>query len=175
MGDVNRGKPAARPRRTFRKVLVVMLAVAALGAVATAGAVFVAYDQATEIDRAYPAAVAEQFLDATVNQRDSAKAGLFACDEYDADDGLRSLEVYIAELEQKGSAPAQVVVLSSTFDSNQSSVAVEIQIRQSVSGTTSKEVQQWSFKMVDEDGWRVCGASQIPRLSPSPTTQPTRQ
>jgi hypothetical protein len=165
---------AARDGSTRRVLLFVLigLVTAGLGAGAVA---FRAYDSATQIDRRYPEAVLGEFLDASLVRRDDAGARLYMCsDEQFAQ--ITALRLLMEKDEQEKGAHTQVVMGSITSENQGQILYSELQIRREAQGVATKELQRWKFTLVQDDGWRVCGAERLPDSTPTPSpsaTQPT--
>lgn len=51
-------------------------------------------------------------------------------------------------------------------------ILAEVQVKREAGSRIRSELQYWRFTMVNEDGWRVCGAERLPDPSPS-VTPPT--
>jgi hypothetical protein len=173
MGDVNSGTQTARPRRTVRKVLLVVLGIAVLGAIGTAGAAFVAYDKATELDRSYPEVVVRDYVDALFIRQDDVRAHLYTCKDSGELTEIVRFRDELAKGESEGQ-PSQVIIGPRILDEARATVRTELQIRMTSNGVTQKELQVWVFSMVEQDGWRVCGAVRAPSGN-LPSTQPTLQ
>jgi hypothetical protein len=173
MGDVNRETQPARPRRTVRKVMLGVLGIAVLSIFGTAGVAFIIYDKATEIDRTYPRVVVRNYVESLVVRHDETAARLYTCTKPEA---LLEFQLFSDELQSSGDASgiASTVVIGSLSEESAGSVVlVELQTRRSADGVVSKEIQYWRFSLVEEDGWRVCGAARFLKSDPSPSTQPT--
>src|SRR5689334_3809624 len=72
--------PASRSRgRTLRIVLASVLGGLAVLCVGGLGTGYLLYRKVSEPDRSTPGVVVRQYLDATLNERDDNRAGLFTC------------------------------------------------------------------------------------------------
>ncbi len=137
--------------RRVRKVLLIVAGfVAALG-VAAGGTLFYVYDKATAIDRSTPQVVVEQFLDSTLILRDSDRIALFTCRQWSA-----------LEAAQKVGAPSNPKIASSwgDFSTRVEGVTATVDVRVffsiSVDGDFQQDIQSWTLRLEDQDGWRVC-------------------
>jgi len=143
-------KAVPKSRRVRKILLIVAGFVAALG-VAAGGTLFYVYDKATAIDRSTPQVVVEQFLDAALMLRDSDRIALFTCRQWSA-----------LEAAQKVGAPANPKIAPSWGDFStrvegvRASVDVRVYFSISVDGDFQQDIQSWTLRLEDQDGWRVC-------------------
>ncbi|MEU8315105.1 hypothetical protein [Micromonospora sp. NPDC048887] len=153
-----------RPKRSVRTVLAVVAGVLAL--LCTVGGVvgFVLYDRATAPDRSAPDVVVDNYLRAFLVDRNDTKAQEFACKSEGNLDALRDLR---AEMEQR-EAKFEVVVraswgaLTRVKDGEDESVSTTLTISSSADGQTrSSRREDWQFRVVERDGWRVCDGKRI--------------
>jgi hypothetical protein len=153
----------------WKRVLTIgAVAVVAAGAVA-AGSLLLTYHEATKIDRTNPEVVLIRYLDATFERKDPAMAGLYTCSNPKDLAPIDSLKVELERREKEFGVTVQVA--SSRMTTEQSAVTTDLTISGSRDGNiTSRRVETWRFKMVDDGGWRVCGAERlaVPSASPSP-------
>jgi hypothetical protein len=141
----------AAVRRRSRVLLIVLVAVGAL--VATGAIVgLVVYDRATAIDRSTPTVVAGRFLVATVGTRDINLTSLLICDELAADDALQQA---VAGIDDSASVSWHDLVAETTADG--ATVTAEIRYTATRNGQTYYGFEMWRLRLVNEDGWRVCG------------------
>ncbi|AYF31201.1 hypothetical protein CSH63_27925 [Micromonospora tulbaghiae] len=154
----------ARPKRPVRTVLAVVAGVVAV--LCTVGGVvgFVLYDRATAPDRSAPDVVVDNYLRAFLVDRNDTKAQEFACKSEGDLGALRGLR---AEMEQR-EANFNVVVraswgpLTRVENGDGESVTTTLTISSSADGQTrSSRREDWQFRVVERDGWRVCGASKV--------------
>ncbi|TDC37802.1 hypothetical protein E1211_09230 [Micromonospora sp. 15K316] len=153
-----------RPRHRLRTVLTVVGGVLALLCLGGAVTGYVLYDRATTPDRSAPDVVVASYIQAFLNERDDIKAEQFLCRDGGNLDAARSLR---RELEQR-EANFDVVVrvrwgpLTQVKEENGESVLTTLTISGSANGQArSSRREDWSFRLVDEDGWRVCGAQKL--------------
>jgi hypothetical protein len=145
-------------------VLVLVAGIVGLLCLGGAGVVFVLYEQQTRVDRGSPDAAVDNYLRAALVQRDDAQAALYTCDHpslgavralrdeivrREADFGVK-VAVTWGALAVKGEASAQ------------RTVDVDLTIAGIADGQTrSRRTESWSFEVVDQGGWRVCGAARV--------------
>jgi len=151
-----------------RIVLIVAVAVG-VGAVGAAGVALRAYDEATKIDRSAPRAVLKAYLDAEFVRRDEGRAALYRCEDPTSLANLYVLRDQLAAEEKTTGVPIKVVIGAMDLSDNGSTVIAPIEFNRGAGLQVRTTVQTWRFTLVDEDGWRVCGAEQIPTPSPSAT------
>ncbi|RKN30992.1 Rv0361 family membrane protein [Micromonospora musae] len=153
-----------RPRRPLRTVLTVVAGVLALLCVGAAITGYVLYDRATTPDRSAPDVVVASYIQAFLNERDDIKTEQFVCRDGSDLDAARSLR---RELEQR-EADFDVVVrvrwgpLTQLKEEDGESITTTLTISGSANGQSrSSRREDWRFHVVDEDGWRVCGAQKL--------------
>ncbi|MFI7431099.1 hypothetical protein ACIBPB_29305 [Micromonospora sp. NPDC049836] len=153
-----------RPRRRLRTVLAVVAGVLALlcGTGAVAG--FILYDRATAPDRSAPDVVVDNYLRAFLVDRDDTKAKEFACGPGGDLGAVRELR---NELEQRENNFGVVVrvswgPLTTVKNDDGETVTTTLTVASSADGQTrSSRREDWQFRVVEQDGWRVCGAGKI--------------
>nr|WP_030502054.1 hypothetical protein [Micromonospora purpureochromogenes] len=153
-----------RPKRSLRTVIGVVAGVLALLCAGGAVAGFVLYDRVTAPDRSAPDVVVDNYLRAFLVDRNDTKAEEFACKSEGDLDAVRGLR---AEVEQR-EANFDVVVrvswgpLTRVENGDGESVTTTLTISSSADGQTrSSRREDWQFRVVERDGWRVCGASKV--------------
>ncbi|WP_431942852.1 hypothetical protein [Micromonospora marina] len=153
-----------RPKRPVRTVLAVVAGV--LAVLCTVGGVagFVLYDRATAPDRSAPDVVVDNYLRAFLVDRNDTKAQEFVCESEGDPDALRNLR---SEMEQR-EANFNVVVraswgpLTSVENGDGESVITTLTISSSADGQSrSSRREDWQFRVVERNGWRVCGATKV--------------
>lgn len=132
-----------------------------------------AYDEATRIDRSHPDVVIGEFVDAYLHKRDDAAASLYTCGRRADLHEFSKLRDRIKSEEVEKGTTIQVVLGRSQTSQGGSHVATELQLRVGNGSLVVNRLQYWDFVMVEEDGWRVCGAEQLPDPSPTPSNAPT--
>ncbi|GAB1643501.1 hypothetical protein [Krasilnikovia sp. MM14-A1259] len=158
-------QPGAAPPRPRNRRLRLWLAMGAgimmllcLGGVG----VFVSlYDSATEIKRSAPDAVVDSFLRAYLVNRDDKEAALYMCKSGD----FSNIEAFRADLrtrEKDFSIGIRVSWRSLTVANTGGQTTVTTDIVRTITDGSERTSDRWRFVMVDQDGWRVCGGSQLP-------------
>jgi len=150
-----------------RIVLIVAVAVG-VGAVGAAGVALRAYDQATKIDRTHPESVVGEYVDAFLVQRDAIRTGLYVCDNAELEE-MAALREQLIQEEKSSAAQTHVELGPSQTSDGGRQVVREVVLSQGQGVEVRTRIQTWRFTLADEDGWRVCGAEQIPTPSPSAT------
>ncbi|MEV6341765.1 hypothetical protein [Actinoplanes sp. NPDC051851] len=125
--------------------------------------VFVAlYDDATEIKRTAPDAVADSFIRAYLVNRDDNEAQLYACSDGFDYGPISSLRTEILNREKKFDVTVSVTWSTLTLSSkgqSETRVSTDLTIAGFSDGVSvSRRTENWSFDLVDHGGWRVCGA-----------------
>jgi len=154
-----------------RIVLIVAVAVG-VGAVGAAGVALRAYDKATKIDRTRQDIVISEYAHAVLTEHDDVRAALFTCAAPGSLDAFRQLGKAVEAADHESGHLTQVTLRSTRVTVDGTAAEVLLELNQGSGIEVRTTVQTWRFTLVDEDGWRVCGAEQIPTPSPS-TTPPT--
>ena len=130
----------------------------------------VAYDRATRADRTYPLAVLESFTREYFAGLDRSGSEIYLCSEPSLEqlDDLRAALVAGDGVELSW----RVTIVSTVQKEGGRTIDTELQIRREANGFARNELQRWRFHLVEEGGWRVCGAEQLPRQERS-VTPPT--
>ncbi|MFI5493335.1 hypothetical protein [Actinoplanes sp. NPDC051859] len=122
------------------------------------------YDEATEIKRSAPDAVVDNFLGAYLVNRSDQEAELYTCKNPDLT-GIAGLRSEMLKREE-----AFGVAVSVSWESlrvagsgaGPRSVSADLTIAGSSSGNVvSRRTETWTFDLVDDDGWRVCGSRKV--------------
>jgi len=143
--------PPSPGRRTFRqnKLLLIILILCGLLAVAGGGVAFLLYDRATEIDRSTPAVAVEQFVYAAFVDKDSDRVELFTCPQWTKE--------RTAEVQGRFDPEVKVTLADAAVQSQQEQQAV-VTARMRLVFRDFVDFQDWRFELVEDNGWRVCGA-----------------
>lgn len=153
---------------TKKKLFLCGLASLGIVGIAAGGLALRAYDEATRIDRRYPEVVVRQYVSAVFDNRDDIKAGLYSCDKPAVGEILNLRSSLIAQ-EGKLGISTHVTVGVRTVSGETVNTELLV-VRRSTSSTTERQI--WRFTMVEEDGWRVCGAERVPDPTPTPSATP---
>lgn len=159
-------------RSRVKRVVLTVLGIVVLGGVVGTGLALRSYDQKTKIDRTIAKVVVRQYIDAALVSRDNDRAALFSCKNPQLGE-VQSLESDLIASEQANGYATQLVISRSTEVDGGKYVDVELQVNQGQGTTVRTRIMQWRFTLVDQDGWRVCGASRLPDPSPSPSVSIT--
>ena len=124
------------------------------------------YDEATKIERSAPDAVVDQFLRAYLVNRDDKEASLFTCKDGLNLSAISALRTELIEREKKFGVTVTVdwsTLTVSGTEEGRKAVSTDLVIAGSSGGTAlSSRTETWSFALVDDDGWRVCGTTEVP-------------
>jgi hypothetical protein len=152
---------SAPPRRLGRLLLIVVAFLVALGAVA-GGALLFFYDQITGIDRSTPQVVTDQFLEATLSQRDSSRVALFVCSDWSAEQAVQAAD---APTDSRVSTFWGDVTVNTVGETAIVSVRVVYRLPTG-GGNIQQDTEMWTLQLERQDGWRVCGLSKDSLLEP---------
>jgi hypothetical protein len=147
--------PPPRPtRRTIsrNKLLLIILIVGGVLVVAGGGVGFLLYNRATEIDRSTPTIAVRQFLGAIFLDQDDDRVRLFTCPSWTSS---RTAEVR-GRVDPAVRLSWDTITEQSRAD-GQAQVTAKLSLRYPGELAPSGE-QLWRFDVVEENGWRVCGA-----------------
>jgi hypothetical protein len=151
-----------RPQsRRVRLLLAMSLGIMALLCVGGVGVVVSVYDKATEIKRSAPDAVADQFLRAYLVDGDDTEVGLFTCRSGGNLTKLRAFRDDIQSRERRYSIGIRVSWTSLTVATSGGQSTVTTDIVRTISDGSERTADKWQFVLVDQDGWRVCGANPL--------------
>ena len=153
----------------LKRVVLIVAAVVGIGAVGAGAVALRTYDQATKIDRTHPEAVLVEYVNAELVVRDEARTELFTCADSHKLAELRALQEQLRQEEGVGGFTTQVTLGTADIRDGGRTIVSDISLSQGSGVEVRTRVQTWRFTLVDEDGWRVCGAEQISTPSPSAT------
>jgi hypothetical protein len=162
-------QPPAHPRRAtgrrrnWRLILAVGAGVLAVVCLGGLGVGYVLYERAARPDRSSPEITVTSYLNASLVDRDDARARLFECDdgEFSAIRALRD------DIESRERSLGTTISVSAedlrVGDRDSTSAVVYAEIRRSgmVDGAIQSVADQWTFALENEDGWRVCAADHV--------------
>ena len=143
-------------------VLAVLAGMAALLCVGGLGIGFVLYDEATAPDRSAPDVAVDNYLRALLIERSDAAASSYACANRSELSSIESLRADIVAREQQHAISIRVSWGSLAVRETDGRTLVTTEIQRAVSDGSERDVQAWEFEVVDDDGWRVCRAEQVP-------------
>ena len=119
------------------------------------------YDEATKIERSAPDAVVDQFLRAYLVNRDDQEAELFTCKNGLDLTKLDAFRTDIQSREQRFSIGIRVDWTSLSVSTDAGRTTVSTDIRRIIADDSERTTDRWQFPMIDDDGWRVCGAAPV--------------
>jgi len=154
----------------WKRVLTIGAIAVVVGGAAAGGALLT-YHESTKIDRSNPEVVLIRYLDATFERKDPAMASLYTCANPAR---LGPLDSYRDELEaREKNFGVTILVTSSRMTTTDSTIQMDLHVVANKNGSVESESSDpWRFQMVDEDGWRVCGAERLTQPSASPSPPP---
>ncbi|GAB3513584.1 hypothetical protein GCM10027575_30650 [Phytohabitans suffuscus] len=144
--------------RVGRLVLMLIVGTLALLCTGGAGVAFVAYRDATEPDRSSPDVAVSNYLRALLVERNDVRVDLYTCSN---DAALGAIRAFREEIEAREKQHSIRIVVSWGAMSVQESSGrstVTTEISRTISDGSEKDLQNWRFDLVDQSGWRVCGA-----------------
>jgi len=147
--------------RAGRLVLLLIAGAVALLCAGGAGVAFVAYRDATEPDRSSPDVAVSNYLRALLLERNDTRAGLYACGN---DGGLTAIRAFRQDIEVREQQYSIRIVVSwgsLVVQESQGHTTVTTEISKTISDGSESEWANWRFDLVDQAGWRVCGATRL--------------
>ena len=156
------GPPVAaqRPNRRLRLIVAMVAGIAALLCLGGVGVFISLYDEATEIKRAEPDAVVDGYLRAYLVNRDEDETRLFTCKSGGDFAAITAFRAEMLQAEAAASTSIQVTWEDLRVSAGESQGVVEVDLTRSV-GNTEQVTDTWRFDVVEQDGWRVCGAARV--------------
>jgi hypothetical protein len=119
------------------------------------------YDEATKIERTAPDAVVDQFLRAYLVNKDDKEAALFTCKNGLDLSEIEAFRTDVQSRESRFSIGIEVVWEGLTVSTSGSRGTVAVDLTRSIADDSEEVTKPWQFSVVDEDGWRVCSATEI--------------
>lgn len=151
--------------RRLRLVLAMGFGIVSLLCLGGVGIFVAVYDNATKIERSAPDAVVDSFLRAYLVDRDDTQAALYRCESPTNLSGMTRLRGELAQRERDFNVRVTVTWSSLAVmgvGADQRQVKAGLVIAGSAVGQTrSRRTEEWTFDVVEEDGWRVCGATKV--------------
>ncbi len=158
-------RPANQRRRLQSRRLRLALAlgsgIMALLCLGGVGLFVALYDEATEIDRTSPDVVVDSFLAALLVEKDDQQTAFFQCKSGGDFSEILQFREDTAGREQKFSVKISVTWSSLEVSTSGSAGSVSADLTRTISGQAGRDSSSWQFAVVDEDGWRVCGATEV--------------
>ncbi|MEV0459764.1 hypothetical protein [Catellatospora methionotrophica] len=155
--------------RKILLVLVAVLAVAGIGGVVTA---VLAYHEVTKIDRTEPLVVLDEYLDAVLVRKDQVGAELYECSGESNLAALAALRTQLDERERSFGVEVLITwgAMSQAGRISPIVATTELTVVALQGGSEqSRSSQAWRFRLVDQDGWRVCAAERTAVATPLPS------
>lgn len=160
------GTPIVPDDRRVRLIFSLVAGVLTLLCLGGVGIFISLYDNVTKIERTAPDAVVDQYLRAYLVNRDDNQAKYFVCKSPGDLSGVQALRKELAQREADFGVKTTVTWSSLTVTQDREGwrrVGTGLVIAGMLNGQIqSRRVDQWVFDVVDEDGWRVCGAAKVP-------------
>jgi hypothetical protein len=155
--------PPAKPRNQ-RLRLFLALGAGILGLLCLGGVAVVVslYDEATEIKRSSPAVVAENFLRAYLINRNDQEVSLYRCDAGGDFAQLETFRSSTESTEREFSVGVRVTWTSFEVQTTGDQATVSTDLIRTLSDNSERDAKRWQLKLVDQDGWRVCAATEQP-------------
>lgn len=129
--------------------------------IAAGGAIFYLSDQGGGIDRSTPGVVAQQFLEASLLDRDVARIELFTCADWPAPAALAAVDPPADERIHTSWGIQAPTILGAT-----ASLGVRISFVVPINGDVVEKQESWTLRLRNEDGWRACGLTKNGSLNP---------
>ncbi|BCB80351.1 hypothetical protein GCM10022251_04880 [Phytohabitans flavus] len=147
--------------RTGRLVLMLIAGALVLLCAGGAGVALVAYRDATEPDRSSPDVAVDNYLRAFLVDRNDTRAQLYACRTSAQLTVMDALRRDIEAREAEHSIKIMVSWGSLTVDERAGRSDVTVEVRRAIADGSESDRQTYRFDVVDENGWRVCGAYRV--------------
>ncbi|GAA0438770.1 hypothetical protein Aca07nite_49900 [Actinoplanes capillaceus] len=158
--------PPERPRarlqsRRARLWLAMGGGIMALLCLGGVGAVFLLFNENTEIKRSAPDAVVDNFLGAYFVSRNDKEVALYRCEGQGNFAALDAYRAQILAVEQEKGGSISVSWSTFTVSAGDKQGIVTTDLIEAGSVGNGSLSFPWSFEVVNQDGWRVCGASKL--------------
>jgi hypothetical protein len=152
----------------WKRVLTVGAIVAAAAGAIAGGSLLLTYHEATKIDRTNPEVVLIRYLDATFERKDPATAGLYTCSKPEGLAPINAMQADLTKREKDFAVTISVTNGAMTRTQNVITTTLTMEAFKD-GGRNARWTESWRFRMVNEEGWRVCGAEMLaaPTASPS--------
>jgi hypothetical protein len=156
--------PAPRKRRNWR--LIIAATAAAISTLCAAGSLtgYLWYDRSTGPDLGTPTIAVRQYLTAYLGDRDSNRAALFACGGNPDLPDVKAVREDLVSREKQYlvsiHASADTIRVTTQVDDD-AEVSARLVLTTVVQGSSQRAVEQWVFKVHDDDGWRVCDGHEV--------------
>ncbi len=156
-------EPARKPRnRRLRLWLALGAGVLTLLCLGGVGIAVLLYDEETKIERAEPDAVADNFLRAYLVDRDDEQASLYQCKSGGDFQNIAAYRADIVNREKQFSVGIRVSWGTIAVQTNANRAEAETDLVKTAAKQSGRITDTWRLSLVDQDGWRVCGATEVP-------------
>lgn len=152
-----RTTPVERSTRPLRLLLLVIAGVLTLLCLGGVGVGINLYDEATAIDRGEPDVTVDNYLREFLVQRNDVRAESLECTKDDALAPIRAFREDVDRREEGFGINIDVSWGPLTVTEVGSDRNVTTQLTRTIAGA-ERSTQDWQFRVVDEGGWKVCGA-----------------
>jgi hypothetical protein len=158
------GPPVAPPKKRgrLRTAFIVVAALAVALCLGGLAAGYLIYDKATKPDTTTPTGSLDQYLEAKFVSRDPLKIENFVCASPSLDE-MNAMLDKIEALEKKFNIHIDVERSGYQVDTvnNKSTIKATLKVLvPEEQGQVSESHESWTFSLVNQNGWRVCGAHQ---------------
>jgi hypothetical protein len=103
----------------------------------------------------------DNYLRAYLVERDDTRAALFACQGSGAPPALAALRSDVENRERSFSMTVSFSWGRLDVIPHGDRATVTTRLQRAVSDGSERIADPWSFDVVDQDGWRVCGATRL--------------
>lgn len=162
VADAQVSNRRSQPLR-WRLVLLVMAIVVGVTCLGGVGVGYVLYYRVSEPDRSTPTVVVDQYLQATFDDRDERRAGLFTCGDPQRLSDMQAMLNDIKDLEKDDSI--RITVRWEGFEANvtgaSATVNADLIVITPAGEVSSRSIRRWQFGLKERSGWRVCEAHRI--------------
>ncbi|GIE98051.1 hypothetical protein [Paractinoplanes rishiriensis] len=138
-----------------------VLGLSALLCLGGVGVVVSLYDEATEIKRTAPDAVTDSFIRAYLVNRNDQEASLYQCKSGGDFGEIAAFRDDIVGREQQYSIGIRVTWTSLAVSNEGGQTVVTTDLRRAITDGSERTTDKWRFILVDQNGWRVCGAAKV--------------
>ena len=152
------GVPQKPRNRRTRLILVMIAGIVGLLCLGGVGVAISLYDDATKIERTEPDAVVDNFLGAYLANRDDQEASLYTCKSGLDLSKLSAFRTDVQGREKRYSIGINVTWRNFDIHVQEGKASVAVDIVRTIADGSEETFDRWQFQLVDEGGWRVCGA-----------------
>lgn len=147
-----------------RSILLIAMAVIMALCSGAFGTGYVLYNRAAQPDRSSPSVVVTRYLEAALEQRNDDAAKGYTCADAGGFSDVMALLAEVKSQERRFGVRVTIRWDGFGVKSNGTDATVTATLRIQVpeaSGAISESLQQWSFSLVKQSGWRVCAAHRV--------------